>query len=118
MTPPTKPRTKAITYCAVCGVTHSARRKWCECGAPVTEGTAPAWLTCGHCGDEAVESASGLFWDDEAGPCMTCGMPGHVEVGDDSARWSTDDDVDGNVCKQADCTECREHESARRAVSP
>lgn len=108
-----KPRQRAITFCAPCGVTYSARRQWCDCGAPVSEGRAPAWLTCGHCGEESVESQSGLFFDDHTDPCMTCGMPGHVEADDGHAHWSTDDHDDSNVCVRVGCDECAPYRAAR-----
>lgn len=104
-------RTHAITYCGACSIVYGARRKWCDCGAPLNEGRAPAWLACDHCGDAAIESRSGLFSDDgKPNKCMTCGHPGRVEVdGDNYARWAMDDDDGATAfCDRADCEDCIE----------
>lgn len=69
---------------------------------------------CGHCGGVAVESdKDGLFGEDMAGPCLTCGFPGHIVVteayeDDDSpghAAWSEDYDENAR-CNEAACVIC------------
>lgn len=73
-----------------------------------------ATLECNHCGDVAVESdEKGLFWEDMADRCVSCGMPGHVSLDDwreyeapAACSWTVDDDL--GVCTRPDCEECRE----------
>lgn len=77
-----------------------------------------AVLECSHCGDVAIESADGLFGEDDGDACLSCGMPGRVSVEEDesdydegdrigTASWLTDDGED-SYCTRPDCEECRE----------
>jgi hypothetical protein len=68
-------------------------------------------LECDHCGDVAIESATGLFGDGDGEACLSCGMPGCVsiddagDIEDNVAYWRCDDEA---RCTLADCSECRE----------
>lgn len=79
-----------------------------------------ACLECDHCGAEAVESETGLFYEGDATCCQTCGMPGHITV--DEGRCSggcSEDDCtcgtaswvchDDEQCTRPDCEDCAEH---------
>lgn len=108
---------KDVLFCGACGVTYSLRRKACSCGNEnLGETTQPASLECGHCGDAAIESTSGLFSDDQGGNCAACGMRGQVRVDEDRAYWSVADDDDANVCNRAECDECREWRASHPAL--
>lgn len=83
---------------------------------------APASLDCSHCGDVAIESASGLFRDGDGVACMSCGHPGHVSVDEDEgaedevtvwavARWR----LGSGPCDHTWCDECLDLRLARGA---
>ena len=65
-----------------------------------------ASLECGWCDDIAVEARDdGLFYEDQASACQSCGMSGHVfvhtddiEDGNFTATWEVND-TDENVAK-------------------
>ena len=72
-----------------------------------------ATLECDHCGDVAIESSSGYFWDGDGGRCLACGHPGHVSCdGEESPWWSTGDGED-DFCARPDCEECNERRVKR-----
>jgi hypothetical protein len=74
------------------------------------------YLECYHCGCEAIENPVGIFCQDEGEKCMTCGLPGHVdivEITDErsdaieyEAEWicTTDEKA---FCNQPDCDDCK-----------
>lgn len=102
-------RAKQVAFCGVCDATYPARRKLCMCGLELQYTTAPAHLECGHCGDVAITSTHGIFYEDEGVACEHCLMPGRVAVDDGCASWVVDDDSDANVCNRPDCEECKGH---------
>ena len=66
-------------------------------------------LECGHCGGVAIESADGLFGEDDADACASCGMPGHVSIDEDTgASWTHHDEDDDVYCNKTDCWDCDE----------
>lgn len=71
-------------------------------------------LECNHCGDVAIESATGYFRDGDGAACASCGMPGHVSVDfdpsvDDDAMATWEDvQEEGVYCARPDCEECNE----------
>jgi hypothetical protein len=104
--PQNKKRTRKVQFCGSCCVTYPMRRKRCDCGNEnLSTTTQPAALECNHCGGDAIVSPSGLFTEDDGGPCLECGHPGHVSVDEDVATWIVDDE-NGNRCQRADCVEC------------
>lgn len=107
---PRKGTTTQVKFCGPCDVVLSARRKRCDCGnEDLGATTQPASLECGHCGDMAIESPHGLFYEDQGEKCATCGFPGHVTVEENSAEWTLSDwGPDPAVCKRPDCDECHE----------
>jgi hypothetical protein len=40
-------------------------------------------LECSHCGDAAIESATGLFAEGDTDRCTSCGISGHITVEED-----------------------------------
>ena len=75
-------------------------------------------LECDHCGGVAVESKTGLFGEDMASKCMSCGMPGGVSI---QESYDDADDADGAeaywlssesneaVCDDPSCGLCKEY---------
>lgn len=79
----------------------------------------PIYLECDHCGGEAVTSATGLFSEDMATKCDSCGFPGSVHIDDQdeanvTAWWGCSEDA-AAVCNQADCAECEAIRAVKRA---
>ncbi len=83
--------------------------------------SAPSELGCDHCGDVAIESASGMFAEDDGGACMSCGFPGSVSVGesfDDAEEWAIGtaswlcSDAGDAVCSDETCEDCAPHREA------
>jgi hypothetical protein len=68
-------------------------------------------LHCDHCGGTShVADDDGCFTQDTVADCITCGMPGMVEINESgNAYWK--DDEDGK-CNQANCSECHGEELA------
>jgi hypothetical protein len=68
-------------------------------------------LHCDQCGGPShVADDDGLFAPDTMADCITCGMPGMVEINESgNAYWK--DDEDGK-CNQANCSECHGEELA------
>ena len=67
-----------------------------------------AALDCGHCGGDAIESASGLFIDGDGTACKMCNYPGHVSAdGESNAYWVESEDP-GAKCNDPECHDCVE----------
>lgn len=63
-------------------------------------------LCCDHCGDVAVESPTGIFHEDMADKCVSCGFPGQAHVDEGDAYWSSDRDNWCARCESDNCSEC------------
>lgn len=83
------------TICDACGHT--------EFQPPEPAGTE---LCCDHCGDVAVESPTGIFHEDMADKCKSCGHLGQVHVGEAGVYWSTNQDDWYVRCESDKCPEC------------
>lgn len=88
--------------CAGCG--HD------EFLAPETTDT---YLACDHCGEVAIESATGVFHDGDGDECMTCGFPGGVCAHDGGASWDCSFDPAAR-CDRPDCPDCGEEQGDER----
>lgn len=67
------------------------------------------YLECGHCGEPAIYSANGFYWEGQDGPCVSCGFPGYVSVdenGNDEfvASWR---ELNDGRCADPACDDCR-----------
>jgi hypothetical protein len=76
---------QAFQYCGLCDLTFPRRKHCLYCGDETQTLTRPAWLECPECGDEALESSSGLFHEDDAVPPCACGARLCVKVDYDHA---------------------------------
>lgn len=65
-------------------------------------------LCCDHCGNVAVESPKGIFHEDMADKCVSCGFPGQVHVNEGDAYWSSNQDDWHVRCEKDKCEECNE----------
>ena len=77
-------------------------------------------LECSHCGDTAIESPGGEYYDGQGEWCQHCGYPGQVCVEeDDTAHW-VGNDLDALArCRLDDCEECGQRmEPERRRGRP
>lgn len=64
-------------------------------------------LHCDHCGDVAIWSdTSGLFFEDCADACDSCGIAGSISIyEDDEASWHS---FENEKCDNFNCEECNE----------
>jgi uncharacterized protein CbrC (UPF0167 family) len=102
--------TVMLKRCAECESANEPDETTCEaCGSTEFENPEAAGteLDCDHCGDVAVESPKGIFHEDMADKCVSCGYPGQVHVDDGNAYWSTSQEF-WTYCEKDDCTECGE----------
>lgn len=65
-------------------------------------------LCCDHCGDAAVESRTGIFYEGMAEKCASCGHPGQVHADEADVYWSINQDDWHARCERGDCRECDE----------
>jgi hypothetical protein len=74
-------------------------------------------LTCDHCGDVAIASADGMYFDGQGDACGSCGFPGKVTVdetdeGTAYAYWAESDHCEIGepipVCDDPNCEDCKE----------
>jgi hypothetical protein len=56
---------------------------------PVALSKEVPYLECPLCGGPAIESETGIFYEDSGDTCMSCGEPGNVFVHEDD--WSDED---------------------------
>jgi len=113
--------TVTIKRCGECENCNPTTAERCEeCGSTqLTECEACSDLECNHCGDVAVESPTGMFHEDMADKCVSCGFPGHVSVYDGTATWVVEDDDWNARCTQPLCQDRHEYdrEDLKRAVA-
>ncbi len=67
------------------------------------------YLSCDHCGDEAVSSKTDLFAEGDADRCQVCGFPGRISVDDFEEPYTATfilDEFDDSRCNDPDCTDC------------
>lgn len=99
-----------IKRCVECGSINELGDAICS-GCGHTEFEQPdsvsTYLECDHCGDVAVESATGIFHEDMADKCESCGHPGQVNVGESDCCWLPSDSAT-DFCANNACDECGE----------
>lgn len=97
-----------LKRCHECGSANEPADERCDaCGhdgfsAPEEAATE---LDCCHCGADAVESPSGIFHEDMASKCASCGHPGAVHVEDGCAYFTPSDEWHVR-CESDDCHDC------------
>lgn len=101
-------KTVMLKRCLECGSANEPDVATCDaCGHGEFQNPEPARtdLECDHCGDVAVESPMGIFHEDMADKCASCGFPGQVHVSEGDAYWSSQDDWHVR-CENGECAEC------------
>ena len=81
-----------------------------------------ATLECPHCGDVAVESSTGLFYEGDADRCQSCGVSGAVFLDDDEDGTIAYFDIDdawpcAGEKRTGHCPHCAD-DAATRNVAP
>jgi hypothetical protein len=104
-------QTVQLKRCAECDSANEPDANVCDgCGHMEFLDPEPAGteLECNHCGDVAVESPKGLFHEDMADKCVSCGFPGQVHVDEGDAHWASNQDDWHVRCEKDKCEECSE----------
>ena len=111
---PEAPSSLGDSHRCKCGrLTSTLFDRCSECVNKVIRDAEPAgrqYLSCDHCGCEAIGSDDGKFGYGDGESCMSCGFPGCVSVRDESedptADWVPVEDEDAR-CNDAACDVCK-----------